>query len=387
MRPNGWLALVVIVLAALAATPAEAQSGPPQPAAAMCVERALPSGASGRYCIPTGAWAGDLVVYVPGFAPTPGFRNLELPDGTSLPDLVTGLGYAFATSTVGQYEDTGELIRAFPAVAGQPARRVYVTGVSQGGLVATQGAERPPAPINGALAVCGPIGDYRAQIDYFGDFRALFDYFFPGVLPPSAVDIPNDLMANWTSSYVPAVGAALSANPAAAEQLLAVSQAAVDDSSPAAHATSVVSTTVGVLSYNVFATNVGRARYGGNPYDNAARAYAGSSNDAALNQGVGRYSADQAARLALALDETSGRPTVPLVVLQTSRDEIVPAWHALLYQQKAQQNGARGVSVTIVERYGHCNVTSGEVLTAFLALTRAADTWRWRVALPVVAGQ
>jgi pimeloyl-ACP methyl ester carboxylesterase len=386
MRPNRWLALVVIVLAALAATPAEAQSGP-QPAAATCVERALPSGASGRYCIPTGAWIGDLVVYVPGFAPTPGFRNLELPDGTSLPDLVTGLGYAFATSTVGQYEDTGELIRAFPAVAGQPARRVYVTGVSQGGLVAAQVAERPPAPINGALAVCGPIGDYRAQIDYFGDFRALFDYFFPGVLPPSAVDIPNDLMANWTSSYVPAVGAALSANPAAAEQLLAVSQAAVDDSSPAAHATSVVSTTVGVLSYNVFATNVGRARYGGNPYDNAARAYAGSSNDAALNQGVGRYSADQAARLALALDETSGRPTVPLVVLQTSRDEIVPAWHALLYQQKAQQNGARGVSVTIVERYGHCNVTSGEVLTAFLALTRAADTWRWRVALPVVAGQ
>jgi pimeloyl-ACP methyl ester carboxylesterase len=249
----------------------------------------------------------------------------------------------------------------------------------------TQLAERPQAVINGALAICGPIGDYRRQIDYFGDFRALFDYFFPGVLPPTAVDIPAQVQDGWESAYRPAVVAALAADPAAANQLIGVSQAAVDDTSPSARATSIVSTTVGALWYNIFATGVARVRYGGNAYDNSARVYTGSSDDAALNQGLARYSADPTARVALEREQTAGQPTVPLVILHTAHDEIVPAWHAMLYQAKAQQNGARAVSVTVIDRYGHCNLTSSEILTAFLQLTHAADSWRWQVALPVVS--
>ena len=62
------------------------------------------------------------------------------------------------------------------------------------------------------MAACGPVGDFAAQIDYFGDFRVLFDYFFPGVIPGGPVDVPAQVRASWTSTYVPAVLAALQAD-------------------------------------------------------------------------------------------------------------------------------------------------------------------------------
>ena len=68
--------------------------------------------------------------------------------------------------------------------------RTYVSAVSEGGLVAALLAERSPDVFFGALAACGPIGSFNAQIDYIGNFRVLFDYFFPGVIPGSAIDDP-----------------------------------------------------------------------------------------------------------------------------------------------------------------------------------------------------
>ncbi|MEZ5286912.1 MAG: hypothetical protein R2712_19320 [Vicinamibacterales bacterium] len=61
--------------------------------------------------------------------------------------------------------------------------RTHVAGVSEGGLVATLLAERAPETFSSAMAACGPIGNFRLQINYLGDFRVLFDYFFPGCCP------------------------------------------------------------------------------------------------------------------------------------------------------------------------------------------------------------
>src|SRR5262249_48385014 len=144
-----------------------------------------------------------------------GFYELTLPDGTYLPNLVQGLGYAFATTSYREnglavlpaLDDLRQLIAAFPATAGKTPIHTFLTGVSEGGLITAIFAEQSPSLISGALAACGPIGNFQLQVDYFGDFRVLFDRFFPGVLPPSPIAIPPSLITNWSSTYEPAVTA------------------------------------------------------------------------------------------------------------------------------------------------------------------------------------
>ena len=105
-------------------------------------------------------------------------------------------------------------------------RKYFVTGASEGGLVATKSVEANPT-YSGGVAVCGPLGSFQKQINYFGDVRVLFDYFFPGVLTSAggnAISIPAKLMTNWTSVYEPAVMKAVSANPLATLQLINTAQ-------------------------------------------------------------------------------------------------------------------------------------------------------------------
>ncbi len=124
-----------------------------------------------------------------------------------------------------------------------------------------------------AVAACGPIGSFRAQIDSFGDFRVLFDYF-------------------------------------------------------------------------------------------------GSKNDLRLNLSVKRFTASPAARAALHPYETSGDLSIPLVTLHTTRDEVIPFWHELLYLPKVKLSD-RGRFIPLpVFRYGHCNFTSSEVVGSFLLAIR-----------------
>src|ERR1041385_8088329 len=104
-------------------------------------------------------------------------------------------------------------------------------------------------------------------------------------------------MANWFSQYVPAITAALAANPQGAAQVIRVMRAPVT-SDPA----TVAETILGALWYNIFATN-----------------------DALLNQKVQRFSADPVAAAAIAAHyETSGKLKMPEVTLHTTGDPIVP---------------------------------------------------------------
>jgi pimeloyl-ACP methyl ester carboxylesterase len=378
---NRLLALALATALALSAAPPVTNAAPaPQAAlAASCQDSPLPSGAKARVCLPA-AWS-DLLLYVPGFSTTAGFRNLELPDGTSLPDVVNGLGLAFATTDVGLTGDVRELLDALPTLAGRAPSRIILAGASRGGLVATLLAEQQPNRFAGLLALCAPIGDFRSQVDYFGDFRVVFDALFPGVLPPSPIQIPQQLIDGWQTTYAPAVTAQLQTSPALAADLIAATNAPVDRSTPQTLATTTLSTTLGVLWYNVFATNGTRAQLGGNPYSNQGRVYAAANGQPI--PGVARFDADPQALAAGAAEETSGRIWPPMVILHTTGDEIVPVWHAERYRVKAERAGfASRVSVQIVERYGHCTFRSDEVLLAFFTLNQQI-TDRGRVFFPL----
>jgi pimeloyl-ACP methyl ester carboxylesterase len=358
-------ALLAASVLAPATARAQAVPGP-------CVPGVLPSRALSLICVPSSGWNGQLVVYAHGyvaFNQRLGFQNLTLPDGTFVPALVQSLGFAFATTSYRQNglailegaEDILELVAAFSDARSAPTR-THVAGVSEGGLVAALLAERAPQVFSSAWAACGPIGNFRRQINYLGDFRVLFDYFFPGAIPGSPIDIPAHVIANWDAVYVPAITARLIANPGRALELMRTSKAAYDASNPA----TVVNTVIRALWYNVFGTNDAIAKLGGNPYGNRLTWYFGSSNDLRLNLLVRRFNASPAALDAMRPYETRGDLSIPLVTLHTTLDEVIPFGHELLYLAKADTFD-RGRFVPIpVGRYGHCNFTTNEVAGSFL---------------------
>jgi hypothetical protein len=295
------------------------------------------SGALYRICMPEpNKWNGDLVVYAHGYvAPNEPLAipedQLEFPGGLSIPEIVNKLGFAFATTSYSinglavreGIEDLRDLVDIFSAKHGNP-RRVYLVGASEGGIIT-------------ALAV-------------------------------EPFDIPQELINNWDSHYENVIRPVIlnPANQGKIDQLLRVARIPTDRQNP----DSVEGAIQGLLWYNVFATNDGIAKLGGQPFDNMHRFYRGSDDDFRLNRQVQRFPADPAALEEIETHyQTSGALTSPLITLHTIGDPFVPYWHELLYRRKVDAGGSTLLHSNIpVLRYGHCNFRISEVLVAFALL-------------------
>ncbi len=142
-------------------------------------------------------------------------------------------------------------------------------------------------------------------------------------------------MAHWEQRYVPAIVMALVANPSAARELVRITGAPVERDDVVA----IAFTAISILWYNIVGTADAHERLGGQPFDNSSKVYTGSSDDAALNAGVARYTADPAALAAMTEFETSGNLSVPLVTLHTTGDPIVPFQQQALYAAKVRGVG------------------------------------------------
>lgn len=346
-----------------------------------CTDGTQLSGAVYRICMPElDDWNGDLVVFAHGYvAPDEPVAipedQLELPGGLYIPEIINKLGLAFATTSYSTnglavlegVEDLRDLVDIFVAMHGQP-RHVYLVGGSEGGIITALVVEQFPEVFDGGLAACGPVGDFHWQVNYWGDFRVVFDYFFPGLIPGDPFDIPQELINDWDSYYENVIKPVIfdPANQCKINQLLRVTHIPTDRRDPA----SVEEAIRGLLWYNVFATNDGIDKLGGQPFDNMHRFYCGSDNDFWLNLEVQRFPADPAA-----LDEieahyqTSGQLASPLVTLHTTGDSFVPYWHEPLYGRKVRASGSGLLHSNIpILRYGHCNFKASEVLVAFALL-------------------
>jgi hypothetical protein len=348
-----------------------------------CQEQSGPETNGSVYLIcPAANPNADLVIFAHGFVSPDEpvgipYNQLVLPDGTSIPGLIAQLGMSFAATSypvnglaiVEGVDSVKDLATYFKSHYGTP-NRILLTGVSEGGLVVAKAIESSPGDFSGGLAACGPVGDFRYQINYFMDVRVIFDYFFPGVIPGSAIDVPDNVRLNFTACttggctvpYAAQVYAALVANPAKTAQLLKVTRVPTGPD-PA-------QSIIDVLWYNVTATNDAIAKLGGNPYDNRFRFYFGSSNDLLLNIKVHRFSADSAALKAIAAGyQTTGKLKIPLVTLHTTGDNVVPFVHELLYGGKVALNGSLNNYVGLpVVRYGHCNFTPTEAVIGLWVL-------------------
>lgn len=221
--------------------------------------------------------------------------------------------------------------------------------------------EKHPEIFSGGLAACGPIGDYQQQVDYIGDFRVVFDYLFgpenprwPIWTPTRGPGEPKD-WDDWASQLA---ADAIAANQDKTQQLLTVTAAPIDRADP----NSLQKAVLHVLSYSFLYTNDLIAKVGGLPYDNLGRL---------PNLVVARFDSHAA------LDNytTTGQLSRPLVTLHTTGDEIVPYWHEDLYWQKVLQNpdSYRLHANLKVQRDGHCNFTTTEMLSAFSLLVLMVD--------------
>lgn len=338
------------------------------------------NGALFRICTPL-VWNGDLVVFAHGYVPPD--APIALPDdqlligGEPLADLFNDLGYAFAVTSYSRnglaiqegVADIADLVEVFRAREGDP-NRVYLVGVSEGGVVSTLATERYPWLFDGAIAACAPNGSFQSQINYGGDVRVLFDHYFPGVLPGSVVAVPAELVLYWEGYYGPLVRGVVThpAHAATTLQFLKAARIPVDPND----AEAVADTVEDLLRISTRGAYDMVLRLGGNPFDNTRRWYFGTGDDAALNAGIVRYVADPAAIAALAAYETSGLLDRPLTVLHTTLDPLVLYWQAEVYTEKVRLAARTDQHRLLpVERFGHCAFTSAEAVYAFGTLVRA----------------
>lgn len=400
LRHWTWLSLVLVMLlisapAVSVAQPAAPLSPPgPFPEAlqnlapvACDPDGSQKSGAVYRICMPPSLlWNGDLVVYAHGYVrPTEPVGipedQMVLPgSGLSVSDIVTTLGYGFATTSYSTnglaarqgLADLADVVDIFAAQKGAPGA-VYLVGVSEGGLITALAVEGQPQLYDGGLAMCGPYGDFAHQINYMGDMRVVFDYLFPGLIPGTAFDIPVWLESGWDAYYQATVLPELQkpANAGKVDPLLRVTHTPYDPLQLGAREKAIHD----VLSYNVEGSNDARVKLGGQPFDNVGRLYSGSSDDVRLNREVNRFAADASALAEIeSAYQTNGKLQAPLITLHTTGDHVVPYWHMTRYRGKTI--GADNIALhetRTADRYGHCMFEAAEVLSAFNRLVAMAQ--------------
>ncbi len=280
------------------------------------------------------AWNGDLVVHAHGGpflgAPTAKRVAEDLERWSVMPRL----GYAWAASSYRQggvevtaaAEDTERLRRLFIAKVAQP-KHVYLHGQSWGGSVAAKGAElfADGKPYDAVLLTAGVLGGATRSYDFRLDLRVVYQHLCRNHPLPSEPPYPLN------------VGL-----PADAKLTHAELARRVDDclglDKPAAQRTpeqaAKVKTIVDVIhipersigAHLNWATwhfqDIVLKRTGGaSPFGNVGALYAGSSDDAALNAGVLRYTADAQAVATLAADaDLGGKIPVPVLTVHAIHD-------------------------------------------------------------------
>ena len=403
--------ILTILLAAVPAASVNAEAAVPA-LPANCKESLQGDNETYLVCMPNPAlWNGDLVVFAHGYVffnpedakPYMPYEQIQISTGSTtvwLPSILNLLGYGFAMTSyrkeglavIEGVEDMRNLVSAVKgqaAAAGKKVRNVYVTGASEGGLITTLLMEGYAGEFRGGLSLCGPVGDFQKQINYWGDFRAVLDALFPNVLPPDAVTIPPELMADWASpasAYQAKLLSAMAASPLKTAALLGVTKAAIDLGDIAGTTPQTVKQ---ILDYNIFATNEAKielARYLPiaspqpgfvQPYSNVGVVYHGSGDpavDMGINATVTRYEAVGPVDLALQPYQTSGALKAPLVNMHTTLDPVVPFWHQGLYRAKALGSGSGfKLSSVAINRYGHCNFKLSEMLYGFFLMLFKAN--------------
>ena len=338
-------------------------------------------GAGYRIEVPAN-WNGRLVMWAHGYRGT----GLELTvDNHPLRAFLLANGYAWAASSYSKNaydpaqgaKDTHALTTLFNGLVGRPAR-TYITGASMGGHVTGIVAEQWPKSYDGAMPICGVLGDYEL-FDFFLDFNVAAQTL-------SGVGKTYPYGADYLSATVPATKAAL--GPAFPFVMNAQGQALAALVQQRSGGTRPLFAQ-GWLYWNgvagdfLFGLGVGDGtlpRQPGVAVQNVGTVYqfdadpALSADEVAFNAMVQRVAADPQARRRNGIANvapTTGDLRIPMLTLHTLGDLFVPFHMEQVY---ARRVAAKGLSRNLVQRatrdYGHCTFTPTELVTTFVDLVR-----------------
>lgn len=323
-------------------------------------------------------WNGRLILYAHGYVdPAAPVALPSTANVTGLRDALLARGYGFAYSSYSENgfdvkdgaQRTRQLRGLFADAFGTPIH-TYITGQSLGGAVALMLAETNPGLFDGAMPQCTFDGGARREIDYLLNLRVLFDYFYPGVIRGDALDIPADI--DFSREVVPAVTAALVANPEKAIEMAGVEQIQLSY----ANFPELVTSVLNALFFQIKGTNDLLARtHGRSPFDNSQVVYSGSSDDARLNANIVRYAATPDATHYLEqYYEPNGQLRLPVLTLHTMRDPVVPFVHEAAYRTLVASQGKADLLVQrSMNRFGHCAITIAEQVTSLEQLVQWAE--------------
>lgn len=323
-------------------------------------------------------WNGDLVVYAHGYvqpfldpslvmeiAP---FRDWLLTQGFAVAYAGgSETGYAVKDGVIRTHQLNGLFDEAF----GDPAR-TYLVGLSLGGLVADNLAEKFGPQYDGTLALCGVMAGGMWNATYIADFRVLFDVFYPGVLPGSLLEMPEDAIVAPGTPVFNAIYGAIAANPYPALDMARMDQIQLKYNS----ITELVTAFIHVLGYQVNGANALTDRVNGKSFfDNTATVYSGSSNDAAVNAAVARHEGDPSAENYFDRWWTpEGRITTPFVTLHTTRDPLVPNRGEDVFAGIVEAAGNSELLLQLTtDSFGHCAFTGPDIVGAFMALRQRVE--------------
>jgi pimeloyl-ACP methyl ester carboxylesterase len=327
-------------------------------------------------------WNGKLVLWAHGYRGT----GLELTvEDHPLRQFLVSQGYAWAASSYSKNaydpaqgaKDTHALTQFFNNRFGKPGR-TYITGASMGGHVTGIVAEQYRQSYDGAMPICGVLGDYK-----------LFDFFLDFNVGAQALSGQNKLYPygpDYLTDTVPATKAGLGAAfpfvlNAAGLNFKSMVQLRSGGVRPLFEQ--------GWLYWNavardfLFGLGVGDGtlpRQPGVAVQNVDVVYqfdtnlAQSGAETFFNGTVQRVTADTQGRRRNGLANvtpTTGDLHMPMLTLHTLGDLFVP-FH--MEQEYASRVKARGHSHNLVQRatrdYGHCAFTPAELVTTFVDLVK-----------------
>jgi pimeloyl-ACP methyl ester carboxylesterase len=353
-------------------------------AAVTVVEGVVGPGGVYVFFVPDG-WNGKVVYFAHGFrtwdwedaSVMMGFENqleYELVNTMAIREGLLARGFAFALSTYSEngfavkqgIQRTHQLRGLFKAHFGKPSRS-YVMGESMGGLITVALAEKYPEQYDGGLALCGIVGGSLKALADKLHAHSVIDYYYPGLLPGDAVTVPEGtgILTYWLGMGPSLVGE-IAADPTSAVEMAGIDQLEIC----AADYGELLNTYFWRLFFSIVAVPEAMSRAHGPFFDNMDVNYTGSLDDSSLNAGIGRFRAHRnAVNYYEHHYEPTGRLKIPIVTLHNNCDPAAPMSHEERYEQTVEAAGAEEWLVRRhVDRYGHCEFTSDEILDSFMDL-------------------
>lgn len=347
----------------------------------------ITNGAGWRIEVPD-SWNGDLVLYAHGFAGTGDQLFVQNP---SLRPHLIALGYAWAASSyrANGYvpgtgaEDTHDLLKLFKHVAGKNTdggkkgnsgkpNRVYLFGLSMGGHVVGHMIEKWPNTFDGALPVCGVMGD-NELFDFFQDMYLLAEMLVGNdpIVPTPADYYTNPLMG-WQvtrtllgTPYPDVLTPAGTVLKQIIENLSGGDRPVFDEG--------WVGPSGGAFVFNFGSAVAGPGRENVDTFYQLDTDPAISPAEQLFNDTIIRVAASPRDRNpqgifneATSSPFLSGKFRIPVLTLHTIGELFVPFHMEQVYARRVMQGGNPDLLVQrAIRGRGHCEFTAAELTTAF----------------------